>query len=76
VIAALSLEMLRIAKIDQRIEALHRFHNDIAALAAIAAVRSAIFDIFLAPKADRARPARARFDKDLGLIEKMHGACN
>ena len=65
--------MLRIAEIDQRVQPLDRLENDIAAAPAIAAVRAAIFDIFLAAKADRARAACAGFQIDLGLVEKMHG---
>ena len=75
-LAAGRLEMLGVAKVDQRIEALDRLEDDVAALAALAAVRTAIFDIFLAPEADRARPSAARADEDLGLVEEMHGgAC-
>jgi hypothetical protein len=65
--------MLGVAKIDKRIQAGHRLEDDIAALAAIAAVRAAIFDVLLAPERDRARAACARADEDLGLIEKVHG---
>src|SRR5205814_1738919 len=67
-------EMLGVAEIDERVEAGHRFEDDVAALAAIAAVGAAIFDIFLKPEADRTRPARARADEYLCLIEKMHRA--
>jgi hypothetical protein len=65
--------MLGIAKVDQRIETRHRFENDIAAFAAIATIGAAIFNIFLAAKADRTGAAAARADIDLGLVEKMHG---
>ncbi len=65
-------EVLRIAEVDQRVEALDRLEDDIAPLAAIAAVGSAVFDVFLAPKADRAGATAARFEIDLGLVEKMH----
>jgi hypothetical protein len=65
--------MLGIAEVDQRIEAGHCFENDIAALAALTAVGSTIFDELFAPEADRSRPAGTRADEDLGLIEKMHG---
>ncbi len=70
--AARGFEMLRIAKVDQRVEALNRLEDDIAALPAIAAVGAAIFDIFLAPEADPAGTAAARFEIDLSLVEKMH----
>lgn len=61
-----------LAKVDQRVEAGHRAEHDIAALAAIAAVGSAEFDIFFTPETDGAAAARARGDVDLGLVEKMH----
>ena len=72
-LAARRPEMLGVAKVDQRIEALDRLEDDVAALAAVAAVGPAIFDELLAPEADRARPARAGADVDLGLVEEMHG---
>ena len=50
-----------------------RLEDDVAALAAVAAVGPAIFDEFLAPEADGAGPARAGANEDLGLVEKMHG---
>ena len=78
VIAALRLEMLRVSEVDQRVEALHRLEDDIAALAAIAAIGSAVFDVLLAPETDGPRAASARFQIDLGLVEEMHGCplCN
>ncbi len=72
-LAAGRAEMLGVAEIDQRVEPGHRFEHDIAALAALAAVRSAIFHELFAPEADRPGAARAAADEDLGLIEKMHG---
>ena len=65
--------MLGVAEVDQGVQALDRLEDDVAALAAVAAVGAAIFDIFLAPEADRARPAGAGADEDLGLVEEMHG---
>src|SRR6187399_938879 len=65
--------MLGVAKVDQRIEARHRLENDVAALTAVTAVWSAIFDKLLAPEADRAGAARAGANEDLCLVEKMHG---
>jgi hypothetical protein len=70
--AALGLEMLGVAEVDQGVEAGHRLEDDIAALAAIAAVGAAIFDVLLAPEADRTGPP-AGADENLGLVEKMHG---
>ncbi len=72
-LAARCLEMLRIAKIDQRVEALDRLENDIAALAAIAAVGAAILNVFFAAERHGAAAARAGAHVYLGLIEKMHG---
>ena len=43
--AALRLEMLGVAKVDQRVEAGDGLEDDVAALAAIAAVGAAIFDM-------------------------------
>ena len=73
-LAARGAEMLGVAKVDQGVEAGHRLEDDVAALAAVAAVRSAEFDELLAPEADRAGAAGARADEDLGLVEKMHAA--
>ena len=72
-LAARSPEMLGVAEVDQRIEAVDRLEDDVAALAAVAAVWAAIFDIFLAPEADRAGAAGAGADEDLGLVEEVHG---
>jgi len=74
VIAALGLEMLGVAEVDERVEALDGFEHDVAALAAIAAVGAAVLDIFFAAEADRAGATCAGFQKDLGLVEKVHGA--
>ena len=43
-LAARRLEMLGVAEVDQGIEALDRLEDDVAALAAVAAVGAAIFD--------------------------------
>ena len=72
-LAARRAEMLGVAKVDQRIEARHRLEDDVAALAAVAAVGTAELDELLAPEADRAGPARARAEENLGLVEEMHG---
>src|SRR3546814_9254363 len=45
--AALRFEMLGVAEVDKRVEAGDGFEDDVAALAAVAAVGAAIFDIFL-----------------------------
>ena len=73
-LAARRAEMLGVAEVDQRIEAGHRLEDDVAALAAVAAVGAAKFDELLAPEADRAGAAGAGADEDLGLVEEMHVA--
>src|SRR5258708_16607393 len=55
--AALGLEVLAVAIVDQGIEVGDAFHPDVASLAAIAAVGSAELDEFLAPEGDAARTA-------------------
>ena len=72
--AAGRAEMLGVAEVDQRVQPGDRLEHDVAALAAIAAVRAAIFDELFAPEADGAGAARAGADEDLGLVEEMHGA--
>ena len=66
--AARRLEMLGITEVDQRVEAGDRFEDHIPALAAIAAVGAAIFDVFFPPERDRAGPACAGADEYLCLI--------
>ena len=70
--AALRTEVLGVAEIDERIEAGHRDHHDIAALAAVAAVRPAVLDELLPPETDGAGATGTGLEIDLGLIEKMH----
>ena len=73
VMAGLGLEVLRIAVVDQRVEPVDAFEDDVAALAAVAAVGAAELDELLAPKARRSRAAVAGADVDLGLVEELHG---
>src|SRR5438309_6854367 len=73
-LTARSTEMLRVAEVDQRIETGHRLEHDIAALAAVAAVRPAELDELLAAETDGAGAARAGADEDLGLVEEVHCA--
>src|SRR5262245_61637470 len=70
--AALRLEMLLVAVIDQRIEAIDGFDHHVAASPAIAAVRAAEFDEFLAPERHAAVAASAGRYVDLGFIEEFH----
>jgi hypothetical protein len=65
-------EMLLVAVIDQGIEAIDRLADDIAALAAVAAVRAAEFDELLAPERDAAIAAVAGANVNFGLVEKLH----
>ena len=72
--AARGLEMLVVAKIDQGIEAIDAFDDDIAAAPAVTAVRAAEFDEFLAPERDAAGAAIAGADIDLGFVQELHRA--
>ena len=74
--AVLGLEVLLVAVVDQRVEAVDRLRDHVAALAAVAAVRAAELDELLAPERDAAVPAVAGADVDLGLVEEFHGDRN
>ena len=63
VYAGLGLEMLLIAKVDQRVEAAGAFNDDVAAAAAVAAVGPAELDELLAPEGDATGAAVAGADK-------------
>jgi hypothetical protein len=69
----LRAEMLLVAIIDQRVEVVLRDEDDVAALAAIAAVGPAELDELLAPEAHRAGAAIAALYIDLALVEEFHG---
>ncbi len=70
--AGLGLEMLLVAIVDQRVQPVDRLQPDIAAAAAIAAIRPAELDEFFAPERHRTGAAVAGADVNLGLIEKFH----
>src|ERR1700733_13940426 len=70
--SGLGLEMLLVAKVDERVEAVRAFDHDIAAAPAVAAIGAAELDEFLAAERDRARPAVARADVHARLVEKLH----
>ena len=72
VYAGLGPEMLLVAIVDQRIQPVDGLDPDIAAAAAISAVRSAELDELLAPERHGPSAAVARADVDLCLIEKFH----
>ena len=71
--AVLGGVMLLVAVVDQRVEPFDRLRDDVAALAAIAAVRPAVLDEFLAAERHAAVAAVARADIDLGFVEEFHG---
>jgi len=50
VAAGLGLKVLLVAVVDQGVQPLHRLDPDIAAPAAVAAVRPAVFDELFAPE--------------------------
>ena len=70
--ALLRLEVLLVAIVEQRVEVRHAFEDDVAAFAAVAAVRSAELDIFLAAEADAAIAAVTGAHINLGFIEELH----
>ena len=72
VAAGRGLEVLLVAVVDERVEAVDRFRPHIAAAAAIAAGRAPELDELLAPKTHRAGAAVARTQIDLGLVEELH----
>src|SRR5580704_5580724 len=72
--AVLRHEMLLIAVVDQRVETVDRLRDHVAAAATVAAVRSAIFDEFLAPERHAAVAAVAGANVDLGFVEELHAA--
>jgi hypothetical protein len=52
--AGAGLEVLVIAEVDQGVQAVDRLDPDVAARAAVAAVRPAVFDVLLPPERDGA----------------------
>ena len=65
-------EMLGVAEVDQRIKVMFRDEDDVAAFAAVAAVRAAELDELLPPERDHAVAAVAGAQVDLGLVEEFH----
>ena len=72
VLAALRLEMLAIAEIDQRVQPFGHFEHDIGAPAAIAAVGTALIDELLAPERSATRAAIAAAQVYLCLVQEFH----
>ena len=73
--AGAGLEMLLVAVIDQRVQAIDASGDDVAAASAVAPVRAAELDEFLAAKRDGAGAAVARANVDFGLVEEFHNEC-
>src|SRR5690606_12076342 len=73
VVAGLGLEMLLVAEVDQGVQPIGRLDPDVAALAAVAAVRAAVGNELFATERDGARAAVAGANVDLGLVEELHG---
>jgi hypothetical protein len=63
--------MLRVAEVDQRVQVGYRLEDDVASLAAVAAVRAAELQELLAPERDDTVAAVAGAEVDLSLIEKL-----
>src|SRR5690606_38638975 len=74
VVALLRLEMLLVAVVDQRVQPVDAFRPYVAAASAVAAVRAAELNEFLAAKAHRPGAAGAGLDEDFRLVEKFHCA--
>src|SRR5690606_26731206 len=74
VLAALGLELALVAEVDQGVEVLVGQQPDVAALAAVAAVRPAQRDELLAPEAHAAVAAVAGSDGDFSFVDQLHGA--
>src|SRR6266446_8312045 len=70
--AVLRPEMLPIPVIDERIEVLGRGKDDVAAPAAITAVRAAELDEFLAAETHCAAASVTALQVDLALVEELH----
>src|SRR5690606_26172198 len=70
--AVLGLEVLLIAKVDQRVQVLDALDPDVAALAAVTPVRTTELDELLAPETDASGPAIPGADIDFGLVEELH----
>src|SRR5580700_6443870 len=72
VLAALCLEMLLVAIVDQRVEAIDTDDDHVAAAPAITTVRAPELDELLAAERHAAIAAIARADEDLRLVEEFH----
>ena len=71
--AGARLEVLVITVVDQGVEAVDRLYPHISALAAVAAVRAAVFNKLFPPKRHSPAAAVSGANIDLALVEKFHG---
>ncbi len=60
--------MLLVAEIDQRIQTVHSFGDNIAAFTTITAIRPAVFNILFTTETDATVPAGTRTDVNFGEI--------
>ncbi len=74
IFTALGFVMPHKAEIGQRVQVGIALQIDRAAIAAVAAVRPALRDVFFAPESDDAVAAISGFDFDFGFIDEFHGA--
>ena len=72
VLAALGEEFARVAVVDQGVDVAVGDHDHAAALAAIATVRAALGDVFLAAERNHAVAAVAGGHVDLGFVDEFH----
>src|SRR5690606_25388437 len=72
VLPALGAELALVAEVDQGVEVLVRQQPDAAAIAAVAAVRAAQRDEFLAAETDAAVAAVACAYLDFGFVNELH----
>src|SRR5690606_8356188 len=73
-LAVAGKEMLLIAIVDEGIQPIDGLGPDIAALAAVAAIRAAELDVFLAAEADGAVAPGTGAKVDAREVEKFHRA--
>jgi hypothetical protein len=69
-LAALALVFGVVTEVDEGIVPLRGDHDDIAATPAVAARRTAAWDVFLPPEGHAAVAAVAGFHQDARLVEK------
>ena len=64
--------MLGVAEVYEGVQVFRGFEDDVAAAAAIAAIRAAEFDMLFAAKGDDTIAAVTRANVDFGLVKKFH----